>query len=101
MEIHNGDIIKFNNDNCRYWIAIDKNKCNDKFIYKTNKNIKDDTGFYLFGGLWYEGDPLTNAPYGKCKGKLKRGMFNNISIIGNIINNDDYIKYINSEKYGI
>lgn len=39
------------------------------------KNIKDNTEFYL------------------CIGNLKRGIFNNISIIENIANKADYLKY--------
>lgn len=98
IEINNGDIIKFNNDNTRCWVAIHINNLDKKF-FRINKNIKDNTEFYLFGGLWYEGDCLTNIPYGKCIGILKRGMFNNISIVGNITNKTDYLKYKTNEMF--
>lgn len=36
-------------------------------------------------GLWYEGSPLSDKPYGKCIERLERGMFNNIeSVVGHI-----------------
>lgn len=98
FEIKNGDIIKFNNDNVRCWVAIHISKL-DKFMFKINKNVKDNTEFYLFGGLWYEGDCLTGEPYGKCVGNLRRGMFNNISIVGNIANKEDYLKYKTNEMF--
>lgn len=100
FEIKNGDIIRFKNDNTRDWVAIHHTMCkNSNLLQSYNKNIKDNTGFYLFGGLWYEGNPLTSNPYGKTLGHLKRGMFNNIvAIVGNISNKDDYYKYLKFEK---
>lgn len=92
-EITNGDIIRLSHDNDRDWVAIHHSRCSDKHSYKTRKHVKDDTGFYLFSGLWYEGDVTTDAPYGKCAGKLTRGMFAHISVVGNIQNKNDYKKY--------
>ena len=32
--------------------------------------------------------------YGKTLGQLERGMFNNIELVGNIINKSDRVKYL-------
>ena len=84
MEIQNGDIIRLKSDNCRDWVAIHYSNCNMRNRIKHNKYNKNHTGFYLFSGLWYEGDVLTSEPYGKCIERLGRGMFPNIEVIGNI-----------------
>lgn len=55
---------------------------------KYRKNVKDHTGFYLFAGLWYDGDPLTSKPYGKCREHLKRGMAAQIEGIAGHISKD-------------
>lgn len=98
IEIHNGDIIRFNNDTSRDWVAIHYSNCDAENITRFNKNVKDNTGFYLFGGLWYDGGANTSKPYGKSNGQLKRGMFGNIIIVGNINNKQDYEKYIKDER---
>lgn len=97
MEIRNGDIIRLSSDETRDWVAIHCTKC-EKHYQRFNRNIKDNTGYYLFGGLWYSGNALTSEPYGKCAGMLKRGMFAHITIVGNISNSSDYHKYIANEK---
>lgn len=98
FEIHNGDIIRFKNDISRDWVAIHYSKCDSEDISRYRKHIKDNTGFYLFGGLWYDGDVNTSKPYGKSNGQLKRGMFSNILVVGNINNKEDYGKYIKDER---
>lgn len=97
MEIRNGDIIRLSSDETRDWVAIHYTKC-EKEKQRFNRNIKDNTGYYLFGGLWYNGNALTSEPYGKCAGMLKRGMFAHITIVGNISNPTDYRRYIANEK---
>lgn len=85
IEINNGDIIQFKNENnSRYWVAIHHSKC--------NMDNADHTGYYLFSGIWYEGDILTDKPYGKCIEQLRRGMFPNIEIVGNIIKDFEKFK---------
>lgn len=59
---------------------------------KFRRNIADHTGYYLFSGIWYEGDILTDKPYGKCIEQLRRGMFPNIEIVGNIIKDFEKFK---------
>lgn len=98
MEIHNGDIIRLSSDNTRDWVAIYHTNCDMSKREKFNKNVKDHTGFYLFGGLWYEGDALTDKPYGKCIEQLRRGAWNNITIVGNIANKADFEKYKRDER---
>lgn len=83
-KIENGTIVRFKNDDTRDWVCIHHTKCDMSFREKCRKNVKDHTGFYLFGGLWGDGDPLTGDPYGKCKEQLKIGMFNALSIVGHI-----------------
>lgn len=91
-QITNGSTIRLKNDNNRDWVCIHHSKCDMSYRLKHNKNNKNHTGFYLFGGLWYDGDPLTDKPYGKCIERLEMGMFNNIEgIVGHISN--DLIKY--------
>lgn len=94
MEIHNGDIIRFNNDKGRDWIAITQSRCYNKEL-KRSKNKKC---FHLFGGLWYNGDATTDKPYGKYAGILDAGMLNNLTIVGNINNKEDYEKYLKYER---
>ena len=98
LEIKNGDIIRFKNDNVRDWVALHYTCGELRRREKFNKNVKDNTGYYLFGGLWYEGNALTDKPYGKCKGMLKRGTFADIEIVGNISNRDYYLQYKKYEK---
>lgn len=99
LEINNGDIIRFDNDKCRDWVAIHYSRITDIGGYERyNKNIKDHTGFYLFGMCLGEGDALTNEPYCKCAGMLKRGMFANIQIVGNVQNKNDYLQYKRHER---
>lgn len=101
FEINNGDIIRFDNDKCRDWVAIHYNNIGDKRYYKKfNKNIKDNTAFYLFGMCLGEGDALTDKPYYKYAGVLKRGMFANMKIVGNISNKNDYRQYKAKERIG-
>ena len=85
MEIQNGDILKFKNDE-RHWVAIHYTNCDMSVRVKHNKHNKNHTGFYLFSGLWYEGDKTTSEPYGKCIERLERGMFPMIEIVGNVQN---------------
>lgn len=92
LQINNGDIIKLKNDDNRYWVAIYHTNCNMDNRVKFRKNIADNTGYYLFSGIWYEGDILTDKPYGKCIEQLKKGMFPNISIVGNISNDLEKFK---------
>lgn len=98
LEIKNGDIIRLSHDKLRDWVAIHHSRCYSESIEKYNKNVKDNTGYYLFSGLWYEGDASTNKPYGKCIGQLKRGMFADISVVGSIYNKDDYERYKRHER---
>lgn len=58
----------------------------------------NNTDYFLFGGLWYEGDALTSKPYGKFGGRLTKGMYPNIEVVGNIANPQDYKKYKEKEK---
>lgn len=98
MEIKNGDIVRLHSDDTRDWVAIYHTNCDMSKREKFNKNIKDHTGFYLFGGLWYDGDVLTDKPYGKCAGQLRRGAWNNITVVGNIANKEDLEKYKRNER---
>jgi len=85
FKITNGTIIRLNNDNTRDWVCIHHSNCDMEHREKMRKNNKNQTGFYLFGGLWYDGDPLTSKPYGKCIEHLEKGMANNIfGIVGHI-----------------
>ena len=81
--ISNGSIIRFKNTGVE-WICIHYTNCNMKNRAKHNKYDKNHTGYYLFRGRWYEGNPLTDEPYGICAERLERGMFNNIEYIGHI-----------------
>ena len=84
-QITNGSIIRLKNDDNRDWVCIHFSNCDMSYRLRHNKNNKNHTGFYLFGGLWYEGSHLTDKPYGKCIERLERGMFNNIeSVVGHI-----------------
>lgn len=97
--ITNGSIIRLKNDNTRDWVCIHYTNCNMSHRAKFNKNIKNHTGYYLFGGLWNEGNALTDKPYCKCIERLEKGMLNNIdSIVGHISNNSDYAKYKEFER---
>ena len=98
MEIRNGDIIRLSSDNTRDWVAIHYTRCDMRCREQYRKNVKDQTGFYLFGGLWYDGDPMTDRPYGKCAGHLRRGMFANIVVVGNISNKTDLENYKRTER---
>lgn len=96
INIFNGDIVRLDFDDTRDWVAIHHTKCKEVNAEPYRKNIKDHTGFYLFSGLWNEGDALSSEPYGKCKGMLKRGMFPHVQIVGNI--SKDYIQYRKNER---
>ncbi len=94
MNISNGDIVRFKQgNNWRDWVAIHYSNCNMSARVRHNKHNKNHTGFYLFSGLWYEGDIMTSEPYGKCIERLEKGMFPNIEIIGNIGNSLKYNLY--------
>lgn len=96
-EITNGSIIRLKNDETRDWVCIHHSKCNTASRVRVRKNVKNQTGYYLFGGPWYEGDPLTDKPYGKCIEHLEKGMKNNIvGIVGHITT--DYETYKESER---
>lgn len=89
-KVENGTIVSISG---RQWVCIHHSKCDMALRDKFRKNIKDHTGFYLFGGLWYEGDPLTDKPYGKCREQLKRGMLPEIEgIVGHISKDADAFK---------
>lgn len=90
IEIKNGDIIRFKNDSLlegRDWVAIHYTNCDMRKRRKHNKHNRNHTGYYLFSGLWYEGNILSDAPYGKCIERLEAGMFSNIKIVGNVSDN--------------
>lgn len=94
MEIKNGDIIRLKNDKTRDWVAIEPKKCFNKFLKKKkNKNY-----FHLFGGLWYNGDATTDKPYGKYAGILDDSMIQDVTVVGNIENKEDYEKYKETER---
>jgi len=96
-QIENGSIIRLKSDKNRDWVCIHHSKCDLSWRKKLKKNNKNQTGFYLFGGLWGEGDPLTSDPYGKCIEHLERGMSENIEgIVGHISTN--YEEYRNFER---
>lgn len=97
-QIENGTIIRLKNSTGRDWVCIHYSCLTPEYRdwYRYNKHIKNNTGFFLFGGLWNEGDALTNKPYCKHYGMLERGMFNNIEIVGHI--KKDYEKYLKGER---
>ena len=95
-QIENGTIIRLKNYDGRDWVCIHYTKCNMHHRIKHDKHNKNHTGFYLFGGLWKEGDALTDEPYCKCLERLERGMLNNVEIVGHI--KKDYEKYLNDER---
>ena len=99
-KIQNGTIVRLKSDTNRDWVCIHHSNCNMNNRLKHNKNNKNHTGYYLFGGLWYEheGSKFTDKAYGKCIERLERGMFNNIEIVGFIGNDSDYKKYIECER---
>lgn len=99
-KITNGTIIRLKSDTNRDWVCIHYTNCNMANRLKHNHNNKNHTGFYLFGGLWYEieGSKLTDMAYGKCIERLERGMFNNIEIVGHISNKKDYEQYLANER---
>ncbi len=74
-KIDNGTIIRLKSDNNRDWICIHHSNCDMKNRLKHNKNNNNHTGYYLFGGLWYEkdGSILTDKAYGKCIERLEDG----------------------------
>lgn len=89
-EVKNGDIIRLKNDPQRDWVCIHYSKCDMSHRERHNDNIPNHTGFYLFSGLWYEGDPQTGDPYGKCIEHLEVGMRDNIErIVGSVLNKVD------------
>lgn len=92
--ITNGDVIRFKNQRGRNaYVAISWGNVRKKRIrVRMRKHIKDYTGFMLFSGLWYGGDPLTSEPYGKGGFHLKMGHFGSFDVIGNITENKDLIK---------
>ena len=85
-----GDIIHLDSDNARDWVAIR--------IQTKRKHSKNYTGFGLYSGLWYEGNVLTNDPYGKYAGELTVGHFNHATIVGNITNKGDFERYKKTER---
>ena len=96
-QIQNGSIIRLESDTNRDWVCIHHSKCDLSWRKTLKKNNKNQTGFYLFGGLWSEGDPLTGDPYGKCIEHLERGMSENIEgVVGHI--STDYEEYRNFER---
>lgn len=95
-DITNGSIIRLKNDCNRDWVCVHRSNCYPRSNYKFNKHNRNHTGYFLFGALWYRdnGQFNTNRPYGKTLGQLERGMFNNIELVGNIINKSDRVKYL-------
>lgn len=89
--ICDGDIIKFINNTRHYWIAIQHSRCRDSMRYR--KHVKDQTGLCLFSCLKDGSNPSSWRSYTKNAGMLKRGMFPNIEIVGNIYNRGDFLKY--------
>lgn len=83
MEVLNGTIVRIKTQE-RYWVCIHHTRCDMDERPRHNKHNKNHTGFYLFSGLWYDGDVLTDKPYGKCLERLERGMFPEIEIMGHI-----------------
>lgn len=78
-----GDVILYKNN---HWILLHFS-CIDMSQRETfRKNVKDHTGLYMFSGLWYEGNRLTDKPYGKCLEQLKVGMYPDILLVGNVAN---------------
>jgi len=106
-QITDGTIIRLFNDKYRDWVCIHKSTLTKEqlkttFISFGNKNVKDNTGFALLGGMWYldrtNHNPLAYGSYGKTAGELKRGMANNIRIVGHISNKEDFEKYRKFER---
>lgn len=85
-KISNGSIVRLKSDNDRDRVCIHYT------------HYKNHTGYYLFGGLWYDGDALTCEPYGKCIERLERGMFPDIEIVGHI--KDCYENYKKNGRIG-
>lgn len=96
-EIKNGDIIRFASDNSRDWVVIHRSVCH-KEVLQQFSTTNDCTPYYLFGGLWYEGNALTSQPYGKCIGPLKKGMSPYIAVVGHILKKEDYERYKKFER---
>lgn len=100
-DIKDGDIIRFHNDNIRDWVAIHYTHLHDdtSFYEKYRKNIKNHTGYYLFGSLNTNySDVLNPDSYNKYKGQLEIGHFNNICIVGNITNIKNQKEYNDKER---
>jgi hypothetical protein len=90
--IKHGDIIEFKNSG-EQWICLHHSTIDMSEMERYRPNVKDHTGFYLFRGLWYEGNLLTDKPYGKCRGQLRVGNFPDIKVVGNLAENPS-LKYL-------
>lgn len=98
LDLHNGEIIRINSDGVRDWVVISEDRIKSSDITHGKKGSANYTRFHLFGGLWYEGDPTTDEPYGKYGGPITKGMLGEISIVGNINCQQDYEDYIKGER---
>lgn len=101
-DLQNGVIVRCTNNSARNknerdWVLIHISYINsNSCIEKYRKHIKNHTGYYMMGGPWYEGNLLTNEPYGKTNGQLHRGELNQYIKVGDI--SKDYIKYKKDER---
>lgn len=98
-DVTNGAILRFPDDQYRDWIAIHIDnvtvEIEENWLSKDQANYLP---FLLFGGPWYEGDPWTSKPYGKCRGQLSKIDLNEIKCVGNVISKDDWYEYKQSER---
>lgn len=101
MKLTTENIIRFDFDDTRVWIAIHYKYVEDSVLRcqeKIRKHVKDQTGYFLFGLPAGDRDYLASNPYRKCAGILHRGHFANMSIVGNISNPEDRKKYKQQER---
>lgn len=98
LDLHNGEIIRINSDGVRDWVVISEDRIKSSDIAHGKKGSTNYTCFHLFGGLWYDGDPTTDEPYGKYAGILDDSMIHEVTVVGNIENKEDYEKYKETER---
>lgn len=90
--IHCGTIIRMKNDNIRDWVLTHTDKINLDILTPIKRG-SNYLPYVILGDMYYDGDPMTDIPYCKCAGQLTKGALNNIKIVGDINNKNDFNDY--------